>query len=302
MSIMWHSISGVLMILGLVGTGYALLKMHVFNDDDERLSKFLSGFVTKIAIPAYLIVSIPEDFTPQTLLAIGPKLFLPIASMLALFALSFLIAKLIKVNPHHKGLFQSLLFNSNTVTVGLPVLVYYMANTIVFWTLGVYMIERDTATGRQFSLRKTLQGIFTPPMIALIIAVILVLARIELPTFIRTDLTDLGNTNVPLSLIFIGFSIAKAQKTDLIPDRENLTLALGRFVLAPSVMALMMMPFELPKLLKAVFIIQSAMPTMTNAAVMARELNGDFRFASISITQTTLLMLVVIPILMILVS
>ena len=49
-------------------------------------------------------------------------------------------------------------------------------------------------------------------MIAPIIAVILVLARIELPTFIRTDLTDLGNTNVPLSLIFIGFSIAKAQK------------------------------------------------------------------------------------------
>lgn len=222
MSIMWHSISGVLMILGLVGTGYALLKMHIFNDDDERLSKFLSGFVTKIAIPAYLIVSIPEDFTPQTLLAIGPKLVLPIASMLALFALSFLIAKLIKVNPHHKGLFQSLLFNSNTVTVGLPVnmalfgkdslpyvLVYYMANTIVFWTLGVYMIERDTATGRQFSLRKTLKGIFTPPMIALIIAVILVMALIELPTFVRTDLTDLGNTNVPLSLIFIGFSIAK---------------------------------------------------------------------------------------------
>ncbi len=208
MAIMWHSVSGVLMILGLVGTGYALLKMHIFNDDDERLSKFLSGFVTKIAIPAYLIVSIPEDFTPQTLLAIGPKLVLPITSMLALFALSFLIAKLIKVNPHHKGLFQSLLFNSNTVTVGLPVnmalfgkdslpyvLVYYMANTIVFWTLGVYMIERDTATGRQFSLRKTLKGIFTPPMIALIIAVILVLARIQLPTFIRTALSNLGSSN-----------------------------------------------------------------------------------------------------------
>lgn len=107
---------------------------------------------------------------------------------------------------------------------------------------------------------------------------------------------------MPFSLIFIGFSIAKAQKTDLIPDRENLTLALRRFVLAPSVMALMMMPIDLPKLLKAVFIIQSATTTMTNAAVMARELNGDFRFASILITQTTLLMLVVVPILMILVS
>ena len=58
-----HSISGVLMILGLVAVGYALIKLRIFNDDDGRLSKFLSGFVTKIAIPAYLIVSIPQDFT-----------------------------------------------------------------------------------------------------------------------------------------------------------------------------------------------------------------------------------------------
>lgn len=41
---------------------------------------------------------------------------------------------------------------------------------------------------------------------------------------------------------------------------------------------------------------------MTNAAVMARELNGDYKFASVSITQTTLMMLVVIPILMVIVS
>ncbi|MFH7282122.1 AEC family transporter [Weissella confusa] len=310
-----HSISGVLMILGLVAVGYALIKLRIFNDDDGRLSKFLSGFVTKIAIPAYLIVSIPQDFTPASLVALGPKLILPVGSMLVLFILSFGVARLIHVNPTHKGLFQSLLFNSNTVTVGLPVnmalfgkeslpyvLVYYMANTIVFWTLGVYMIESDTQTGKHFDLKKTLKGVFTPPMIALLVAVVLVVFQIKLPAFLVTYLTDLGNTNVPLSLIFIGFSIAKTQRADLIPDKENITLAIGRFVMAPTVMALMMMPFDLPKLLKAVFVIQSAMPTMTNAAVMARELNGDYKFASVSITQTTLMMLVVIPVLMVIVS
>ena len=310
-----HSISGVLMILGLVAVGYALIKLRIFNDDDGRLSKFLSGFVTKIAIPAYLIISIPQDFTPASLVALGPKLILPVGSMLVLFILSFGVARLIHVNPTHKGLFQSLLFNSNTVTVGLPVnialfgkeslpyvLVYYMANTIVFWTLGVYMIESDTQTGKHFDLKKTLKGVFTPPMIALLVAVVLVVFQIKLPAFLVTDLTDLGNTNVPLSLIFIGFSIAKTQRADLIPDKENITLAIGRFVMAPTVMALMMMPFDLPKLLKAVFVIQSAMPTMTNAAVMARELNGDYKFASVSITQTTLMMLVVIPVLMVIVS
>ena len=35
-----HSISGVLMILGLVAVGYALIKLRIFNDDDGRLSKF----------------------------------------------------------------------------------------------------------------------------------------------------------------------------------------------------------------------------------------------------------------------
>lgn len=310
-----HSISGVLMILGLVAVGYALIKLRIFNDDDGRLSKFLSGFVTKIAIPAYLIVSIPQDFTPASLVALGPKLILPVGSMLVLFILSFVVARLIHVNSTHKGLFQSLLFNSNTVTVGLPVnmalfgkeslpyvLVYYMANTIVFWTLGVYMIESDTKAGKHFDLKKTLKGVFTLPMIALLVAIVLVIFQIKLPEFLVTDLTDLGNTNVPLSLIFIGFSIAKTQRADLIPDKENITLAIGRFVMAPTVMALMMMPFDLPKLLKVVFIIQSAMPTMTNAAVMARELNGDYKFASVSITQTTLMMLVVIPILMVIVS
>ena len=310
-----HSISGVLMILGLVAVGYALIKLRIFNDDDGRLSKFLSGFVTKIAIPAYLIVSIPQDFTPASLVALGPKLILPVGSMLVLFILSFVVARLIHVNPTHKGLFQSLLFNSNTVTVGLPVnmalfgkeslpyvLVYYMANTIVFWTLGVYMIESDTKAGKHFDLKKTLKGVFTLPMIALLVAIVLVIFQIKLPEFLVTDLTDLGNTNVPLSLIFIGFSIAKTQRADLIPDKENITLAIGRYVMAPTVMALMMMPFDLPKLLKVVFIIQSAMPTMTNAAVMARELNGDYKFASVSITQTTLMMLVVIPILMVIVS
>lgn len=116
-----HSISGVLMILGLVAIGYALLKLHIFNDDDGRLSKFLSGFVTKIAIPAYLIVSIPQDFIPASLVALGPKPVLPVGSMLVLFILSFVVVRLIHVQPAHKGLFQSLLFNSNTVTVRLPV-------------------------------------------------------------------------------------------------------------------------------------------------------------------------------------
>jgi predicted permease len=312
---LWHSISGVLMILGLVGVGFFLLRFRIFNDDAGQISRFLTGFVTKIAIPAYLIESIPKDFTPAKLINMAPLLVYPFIGMAILFGLSFIIVRVVKVDPKHIGLFQSLLFNSNTVTIGLPVnmalfgsaslpyvLVYYMANTVIFWTLGVYMIESDVKKNHAFSIKSAIKGTLTPPMVALIIAVLLVLLRIPLPAFVSTDLENLGATNVPLSLIFIGFSLAKAGKTDLLPDRENVTLALGRFVLAPLVMTLVMWPFDLPTLLKQVFIIQSAMPTMANAAVMAREYGADVRFASISVTQTTMMMILVIPILMLLIG
>jgi predicted permease len=303
------------MILGLVGVGFVLLRARIFNDNDGQISRFLTGFVTKIAIPAYLIDSIPKDFTPERLMHLAPMLVYPFIGMLILFGLSFVIVRLVKVDPKHIGTFQALLFNSNTVTIGLPVnmalfgsaslpyiLVYYMANTIIFWTLGVFMIESDVRKDHKFTVGHALKGIMTPPMIALIIAIVLVLLRIQLPNFISADLKHLGATNVPLSLVFIGFSLAKAGRADLIPDRENITLALGRFVLSPVVMYLMMLPFDLPVLMKHVFIIQSAMPTMANAAVMAREYGADVRFASVSVTQTTMMMIVVIPILMLLIG
>lgn len=309
------SITGVLMILGLVALGFLLVKGGVFNDDDGRISNFLSGFITKVAMPAYLIVHIPEDFTPKTLLAMGSNLFFPVASMLLLLVLSFFIVRLINVDPKHRGLFQSLLFNSNTITVGLPVnmalfgtkslpyiLIYYMANTTIFWTIGVYMISIDGNHDKHFNWRETLSGIFNPPMIALVISLVFVFLNVKLPAFLVTDLTELGDTNVPLALIFIGFAIAKTPRKDLLPNLETVTLSLSRFVLAPVTMALIMIPFDLPTLLKQVFIVQAAMPAMTNAAIMALHYNADYKFASITITQTTLLMLIVIPILMFIIS
>ncbi|HJG84472.1 MAG TPA: AEC family transporter [Weissella thailandensis] len=167
MTALTHSITGVLMILGLVAIGFILIKGNVFDDSDGKISRFLSGFISKVALPAYLIVHIPQDFTPKTLLAMGTNILFPLASMVLLLVLSFFIARIIHVDPKHKGLFQSLLFNSNTITVGLPVnmalfgtnslpyvLIYYMANTTVFWTIGVYMISIDgNHNNKHFNLK-----------------------------------------------------------------------------------------------------------------------------------------------------
>ncbi|MDT3391971.1 MAG: AEC family transporter, partial [Bacillota bacterium] len=47
-----------------------------------------------------------------------------------------------------------------------------------------------------------------------------------------------------------------------------------------------------------VFILQSAMPVMTNAPVVAKLYGADADYAALMVTESTLLSLVVIPILM----
>mgnify|MGYP000730184801 FL=1 len=50
------------------------------------------------------------------------------------------------------------------------------------------------------------------------------------------------------------------------------------------------------------FIIQSAMPVMTNAPVVAKLYGADSDYAAVMVTETTLATMVVIPILMVLMA
>jgi predicted permease len=206
--------------------------------------------------------------------------------------------------------------NSNTVFVGLPVnmalfhspslpfvLVYYMVNTTFFWTLGVYLIQKDgVGSEAAVNWKKTLKKVFSPPLLGFVVGVILVLLHAKLPNFIMQDLNYVGGLTIPLSMIFIGISINSVDLSNIHFDRSNFLILFGRFLLAPAVMSLLVIPTGMPTLMKQVFIMQSAMPIMTNAPVVSRLYHADSEYASIMVAETTLLSLIVIPILMVLVQ
>ena len=48
--------------------------------------------------------------------------------------------------------------------------------------------------------------------------------------------------------------------------------------------------------MKKCFIIQSAMPVMTNTAIISRAYDADYKYAAIMVTITTILSLFIIPI------
>ena len=310
MAIFMQSVAGVLVILGLIIVGYFLAGWF-----DEQQTKLIAKLVTQVSLPCYMIVTITQKFNAKNLLQMLPDLSYPVISMLFLMVLAMVLTQVFKIEPKKHGLFISMFFNSNTVFVGLPinqalfgdksipyVLIYYMANTTLFWTLGTYFIQRDAKLKQHFNIKNTLEKIFSPPLLGFLCGVFLVLLNIKLPVFLSKDLAYLGNLTVPLSMLFIGISVKKAGLNHVTFHKENILVIFGRFICAPLLMFLLLKTVDMPILMKQAFVLQAAMPVMTNAPVVAKLYDADADYAAVMVTETTLLALVMIPILMLLVQ
>ena len=312
MDIFLMSISGILVILGMILVGFIIGEKGWFDDKSRGL---LAKLVTQVALPCYMLYTITQRFTAADLLIMLPALRFPALSMVILLGIATGVARIFAVRQDRRGLFISMFFNSNTIFVGLPinqalfgdasipyVLIYYMCNTTFFWTLGTYLIQRDGEGEAQFDLKTSLKKVFSPPLMGFLLGLVLVMLQIKLPAFLASDLQYLGNLTTPLSMIFIGLSVSHVGVKQLVLGKEQLLILLGRFLVAPLLMASIVYWVPLPSLMKQVFIIQSAMPVMTNAPVVARLYGADSDYAAVMVTETTLATMVVIPILMLLMA
>ena len=312
MDIFLKSISGILVILGMILVGFVIGEKGWFDDKSRGL---LAKLVTQVALPCYMLYTITQRFTAADLLKMLPALRFPALSMVILLGIATAVARIFAVRQDRRGLFISMFFNSNTIFVGLPinqalfgddsipyVLIYYMCNTTFFWTLGTYLIQRDGEGEARFDLKTSLKKVFSPPLMGFLLGLVLVMLQIKLPAFLASDLQYLGNLTTPLSMIFIGLSVSHVGVKQLVLGKDQLLILLGRFLVAPLLMATIVYWVPLPSLMKQVFIIQSTMPVMTNAPVVASLYGADSDYAAVMVTETTLATMVVIPILMLLMA
>ncbi|MBV4424943.1 AEC family transporter [Clostridium tyrobutyricum] len=307
------SIGNVLSIAIIIVIGYILAYKRWFN---ENSSDLIVKIVIKISLPPLLFSIMIENFNREQLISSLKGLTVPLLSIFILYILGFIFSKIMHVNKRREGLFISLFFNSNTIFMGLPVnlalfgqksvpyvLLYYVANTIFFWTLGVYEISKDGSKikSRFFSV-KTIKKIMSPPLMGYIASIIFILSGIKLPEPLINTCKYLGNISTPLSMIFIGTTIYSVNKSDFNVCREMVGVALGRFIISPVLIFLLCFLIPIPSLMRDVFVIQAAMPVMTNSSIIAKSYNADHSFAAVIITVTTVASIFVIPIYMLILN
>ncbi len=309
----FNAFAGVMTVLLVGMLGYLMARRRLVPPETAAM---LPKFLTSIVLPPYLLRTVTASFSHDQLIHLLYGSLLPLASMLIVFFAAVPLSMVMKVRDGRKGVFRAALATSNTVNIGLPinialfgeaalpyVLLYVFANSIFFWTFGNYAIAGDGPGQRPklFSL-DTLKKIFSPPLIGFLCGIALVLLDVSLPSFVDKTFKYVGDMTVAIALIYVGILMNDIKLEDCRLEKDIVCVLAGRFILSPLCIVLLAALFDIPPLMRNVFIIQSSLPVMMNVAVIAGLYKSDLHFATVAISITTLISIATIPIFMMLIS
>ncbi len=305
----FQAIQGVIVILIIVVLGYLLTRKGWLDAGAQTLFPRLINYV---ALPAYATWNLMTTFDRDKLLAVLPGMLVPLLAMLLSFAVGCTLSRLLAIPRGRRGAWRSMFFVSSSIFVGLPVnvalfgessipyvLLYFLPNAFLFWSLGVYSISTDgELAGTPVLSLATVKNMFSPPLTAFTLATALVLLGATLPPVLASTFKNLGAMTVPLSLLFIGMVIHAAGLKSIRLDKDSAFLLLGRFVISPLSVIVVAYFIPIPALMRNVFIIQAAMPAMAQTSIVARLYGADTRYAAVQTSLTVVASLLAIPILM----
>ncbi len=333
-----NAVNIVLSIFIIIGMGIYLTWKNRLNDENAAL---VSHLVVKVALPCSIISNLFTSFDSASMLECIKGLFAPTISIFLLLLLGMGLAALLNLPKKRRGVFACMVCSSNTVFIGVPVstalfgdavmpytLLYYFANTVIFWTLGIMLLQKDSGAkfGGDFKAlpsylvkkaKAALRGETAPvepaaqtaldmlrkmvplPIVVFVLCVVLVLMDVQMPAFVLNAAGYVGGMVTPLSLFFIGIVVMRMiRQKNFRWERGYLTLIISRFVLSTMLMFFCAKIAGLPEIMTKVLIVQAGMPIMSQTPIVAGSMGSDEEYAAGAVALTTLLSLVAVPIYM----
>jgi putative malate permease len=303
------SIQSIIPIIVIIILGYYLQVRGWFSDS---FGPDLSRLIMNIALPASIFVSVMKYLTVDKLISLSEGLVYTFAAFGISYIVAFIAVKVFNVRPGRRGTMINTFVNANTIFIGLPLnvalfgndaisyfLVYYITNTISTWTLGVYLMTVDSRSGKsskaaRFDWKKLLPA----PLLGFLVALLFLVLRIQMPEYATNTLTYIGNIVTPLSLVYIGIVLAKAGLKTITLDKDTIVTLIGRFILGPVIMysILILTAKNMPSTEFKTFVVQSATPALAVLPILASQGDGDVEFSTNVVTVSTVMFVVVIPI------
>lgn len=281
-------ITGPVMVCVLLGFVWKRLNWAY----DTRMVTLL---VMRVGAPCLVVSSLSRTPVSQDLLE---QMLLVTLAMVAATAALAVVAVLLARQPLRTYL-GPLLF-PNAGNMGLPICLFafgdagltlalaiFMVLSVLHFTLGIALVS-----GRSV-FREMIRN---PIIYSIVLAVIMIYARIELPLWLGNTVQLLSEFTIPLMLLTLGVSLADMK---LQAVGSSLYFSLARLLIGVGVGWGVAYLFNLQGVAKGVLILQSAMPVAVFNYLFAMQYNRDPQVVAGMVIISTLLSFALIPVLLV---
>ena len=270
MEIFITSIQSIVPIIVIIILGYFLQVRGWFQ---ESFGNDLSKLIMNVAMPVAIFTSVLKYLTLDKLISLSGGLLYTFIAFILGYLAAFIAVKVFRVRPGRRGTMINTFVNANTIFIGLPLNIALFGNN---W-----------------------KKLFPAPLLGFLVALVFLVLRIPVPSFAESTLAYIGSLTTPLSLVYIGIVLAKAGLKTIRFDKDTIITLVGRFILAPVIM-LLVLKFFSPNMVAPefrTFMIQSATPALAVLPILANQGKGDVEFSTNVVTLSTVLFVIVVPIL-----
>lgn len=283
--------------------GFVSVKTGYLTADMRNV---LSKIIIKITLPLMIVTSLlSKELNGDTAVNAAVAAASAVVVMTVLYFLGLGTASLFRLKEPTKTLHAVLSGSGNVGFLGYPVslavfgteglfyaVIYGMVNDAVFWTVGVYLINRS---GGSLLGKQALKKLINPNTVAFLIGVPLLFFGVKLPPLLQDAFTGIGSVTTYMSMLFIGMTLATIDIKSLYKRVSMIAPAVIKMVIVPILVAALLVRFGLNPVTIGAVVLEIAMPAQTVASIVAMDANSDEKYAAEYIFFSTLLSLITLP-------
>lgn len=285
-----------------MGIGFACAKSNILS---QEMSRGISRLLLNVTLPALIFTSMLRSYDPGLLPQIALLIGISFLVYGLCIALAFGFFAIFKTDERKAGVFRFGLTFSNVGFVGYPVMeaifgkeslfptaIYNIAFNVLTFSIGILMLK-PRGDGPK---KNPLLLLLNLNILSALVGLGFFFCRLSLPGPVFQALSRLGDTTTPLSMVFIGATLARSSFKAIAADPGVWIVTAYRAAILPTALffilkpisAVIAFPIEVPVMI-------AAMPVAANAAILAEENGADSETASGLIAFSTLVCMVAIP-------
>ena len=278
--------------------GFILVKVRVFNEETlEPLSKF----VLKLALPVLIFVNTTNGVTRTRLFESLPILWISVLFYIIIYFLALLMTKLFRLKGDTASVYRAVTMFGNIGYMGIPIVISIFPETgmlyisiftiidqLVLWTLGVKLTSSSAV---KFSPIK----LVNPSTVAIVLAIVLILTGISVPSVLNTALEKVGAIASPLAMIYLGGVFACVNFKIFFTKIEYYGLVAVKMIALPIVFFFILKQFPIADDIRMTLALIPAMPSMAALVMMTKSNGSDGDYSMGAIFISTVCSLVTIP-------